>query len=548
MRICILSRDNIPIGFMDNDLPGALHFYDDTIHMYLEGTAHTFEFTANTEHEDADLLQVGNKCSFYFKDRAFYLTIMSTKQTETEIKVEAWSTSLELLNETAIAYKAPKAMSFTEYIKAFLFERRLLTIGVNEVSDKRILHEWTGESDTVLKRLFSLANVFDAELEFIPVLNRDYSLSTIQMDIRRAHSDKYQGIGQNREDTSYRYGINVSGITKEEDISELYTCIRPTGKDDLMLTGLGEIKVLDEKGNIEYIHYKSGAEIYAPQARDRFPSNIVENGDKYICYQWKTDYEDVNSLYGNALAKLKELCVPAVKYEIKGYIDVSIGDTVKIIDESFRPPLYLRTRVTEQEISITNSAKNTTTFDNTVELEKQIDTSLLNRIEELEKESKNIRVTAEAAQSAADTANNSADTATQVANAAQENAQESINSTNSTIESLQNSTAQSIEALQQEQSANLESANTYTDDELNAYKKKVASKINLEDTLTLGADSNAKVEVGDNIKFMQGNAEVAKIDDGKMQIQEADISEMQIGSIRFHVRSDGGMSITGGGS
>ena len=204
--------------------------------------------------------------------------------------------------------------------------------------------------------------------------------------------------------------------------------------------------------------------------------------------------------------------------------------------------------MTEQEISVTKPEKNLTAFDNTTVLESQIDTSLLNRIEELEKESKNIKVTAEAAQSAADTANSSADTATQVANAAQANAQESINSTNSTIESLQNSTAQSIEALQQEQSANLESANTYTDDELNAYKKKVASKINLEDTLTLGVTSNAKVEVGDNIKFMQGNAEVAKIDDGKMQIQEVDISEMQIGSIRFHVRSDGGMSITGGGS
>ena len=548
MRICILSRDNIPIGYIDNDVPEALHFYDDTIHMYLEGTAHTFEFTASSQHEDSELLTVGNKLAFYHDRRAYYLTIMKTLQTETEIDVEAYSTSLELLNEQAIAYTASKAMSFEEYLKAFLFERRMLTIGVNEVSDKRIKHEWTSESDTVLKRLFSLANVFDAEIEFIPVLNADYSLETIQMDIRRKHSDKYQGIGQNREDTCFRYGINISGITKEEDISELYTCIRPTGKDNLMLTGLGELKELDEEGNIEYIHYKNGGEIYAPQARNRFPSNIVENGDKYICYMWKTDYEDANTLYSNALAKLKELSAPNEKYEIKGYIDVAIGDTVRIVDESFNPPLYLRTRVTEQEISVTKPEKNLTAFDNTTVLESQIDTSLLNRIEELEKESKNIKVTAEAAQSAADTANSSADTATQVANAAQANAQESINSTNSTIESLQNSTAQSIEALQQEQSANLESANTYTDDELNAYKKKVASKINLEDTLTLGVTSNAKVEVGDNIKFMQGNAEVAKIDDGKMQIQEVDISEMQIGSIRFHVRSDGGMSITGGGS
>ena len=411
MRICILSRDNIPIGYMDNDVPEALHFYDDTIHTYLEGTAHTFEFTASSQHEDSELLTVGNKLAFYHDRRAYYLTIMKTLQTETEIDVEAYSTSLELLNEQAIAYTASKAMSFEEYIKAFLFERRMLTIGVNEVSDKRIKHEWTGESDTVLKRLFSLANVFDAEIEFIPVLNADYSLETIQMDIRRKHSDKYQGIGQNREDTCFRYGINISGITKEEDISELYTCIRATGKDDLTLAGLGEVKELDDNGNVEYIHYKGGGEIYAPQARDRFPSNIVENGDKYICYQWKTDYEDVNSLYGNALAKLKEISTPNVKYEIKGYIDVSIGDTVKIVDESFNPPLYLRTRVTEQEISVTKPEKNSTTFDNTTVLESQIDASLLKRLESLEKESKVTKAAAEEAKSTATTAQETASTA-----------------------------------------------------------------------------------------------------------------------------------------
>ncbi len=411
MRICILSRDNIPIGYMDNDVPEALHFYDDTIHTYLEGTAHTFEFTASSQHEDSELLTVGNKLAFYHDRRAHYLTIMKTLQTETEIDVEAYSTSLELLNEQAIAYTASKAMSFEEYIKAFLFERRMLTIGVNEVSDKRIKHEWTGESDTVLKRLFSLANVFDAEIEFIPILNADYSLETIQMDIRRKHSDKYQGIGQNREDTCFRYGINISGITKEEDISELYTCIRATGKDDLTLAGLGEVKEFDDSGNVEYIHYKGGGEIYAPQARDRFPSNIVENGDKYICYQWKTDYSTVNALYSNALAKLKEISTPNVKYEIKGYIDVSIGDTVKIVDESFNPPLYLRTRVTEQEISVTKPEKNSTTFDNTTVLESQIDASLLKRLESFEKESKVTKAAAEEAKRTATTAQETASTA-----------------------------------------------------------------------------------------------------------------------------------------
>ena len=109
-------------------------------------------------------------------------------------------------------------------------------------------------------------------------------------------------------------------------------------------------------------------------------------------------------------------------------------------------------------------------------------------------------------------------------------------------------TDQSIEALQQSQAENLTTATAYTDDELNAYKEKVASKIDLDDDLTLGANSNAKVTVGDNIVFTENNTEVAKVEDGKLQITEASISEMQLGSIRFHVRADGSVSVSGGDS
>ena len=43
-------------------------------------------------------------------------------------------------------------MSFEEYVTAFDPERTV-RIGINEVSDKRISNEWTGEA-TVLSRLF----------------------------------------------------------------------------------------------------------------------------------------------------------------------------------------------------------------------------------------------------------------------------------------------------------------------------------------------------------------------------------------------------------
>ena len=374
MRICILSNDNIPLGFLDNDAPKALHFYDDTLHIYLSGTAHTFEFTANSDHEDADLLTVGNKLAFFYEGKPYFMNIMTTEEDESEIKVEAWAFALELLNEQAIAYTATQAMSFADYIKAFGFDSDLLQIGVNEVSNKRITNEWTGESDTILKRLYSLATVFDAEIEFLPVLNDDYSLDYIQLNVYREHSDGNQGVGRRRDDMRFRYGKDVTGVSKTEDITELYTAIRPTGKDDINISSLGRREVKDSEGNLLFVKPNGSPDIRAPQACQRFPSSVGD--EKYILLNWSTEYEDVETLYSNALAKLKGICEPQCTYEIKGYIDVGIGDTITVIDEAFEPSLWLETRVTEQKISFTDPTKNSTTFDNTTELGSGISSTL----------------------------------------------------------------------------------------------------------------------------------------------------------------------------
>lgn len=366
MRICILSNDNTPLGFMDNDLPGALHFYDDKLHVYLEGTAHTFEFSAREDHEDAQLLEVGNKLSFVYNSKPYYLNIMSTEQTETEIKVEAWAFALELLNETAAAYSAASAMTFVQYIKAFSFDFDIMELGINEVSQKSITYEWTSDSDSILKRLYSLANVFDAEIELVPRLNQDYTLDKIVLNVYREHSDSYQGIGQRRDDQRYRYGHGIEGVTRKQDITELYTSIRAYGADDLTVASIGAREHKDADGNVAYTHASGSRTIYAPLAAQRFPSTIGDG--RYIAYIWSTDYKDAETLYSNALAKLKEISEPKCEYEIKGYIDVNIGDTVTIVDEAFNPPLYLDTRVVEQEISFTDSTKNSTTFDNAAEI------------------------------------------------------------------------------------------------------------------------------------------------------------------------------------
>lgn len=378
IRIAILSANNTPVAFMDNAHKKSMHYWDDELHEYLQGAANTYTFTVNAKHPDAEHVTVGNKVAFTRKGKSYYLNIVNTDQTEKTITATAWSLSFELINEDAGEYKAGKAMSFEEYLAVFDAERTL-KLGLNEVSDKRITNEWTGTT-SVLKRLFSLANVFSAEIEFETVLNRDYSLKEIVLNVYRKHSDTDSGVGEYRNDIVLRYGKGITGIRKTTDAEKLYTCIQPTGKDGLTINGLGK-KEYDENGNIEY--FTDGAIIRAPQARDRFPSNIVNKADAYILMRKEYDTDSKDKLYSMALTDLKTASEPVVTYEVDGYFDTNIGDTVRMQDQEWTPVLYLQARVSEQIRSLTNPKTAKTVFTNYKELTSEISDSLLQRMQDL---------------------------------------------------------------------------------------------------------------------------------------------------------------------
>lgn len=378
IRIAILSANNTPVAFMDNQHKKSMHYWDDELHEYLQGTANTYTFTVSAKHQDAENVTAGNKVAFIHKGKSYYLNIVNTEQTEKIITATAWSLSFELINEDAGEYKAGKAMSFEEYLTVFDAERTL-KLGLNEVSDKRITNEWTGTT-SILKRLFSLANVFSAEIEFETVLNKDYSLKEIVLNVYREHSDTNSGVGEYRNDIVLRYGKGITGVRKTTDAESLYTCIYPTGKDGLTINGLDK-KEYDASGRLEY--FTDGALIRAPQARDRFPSNIVNKEDAYILMRKEYDTDSKDKLYSMALSDLKVASEPVVTYEVDGYFDTNIGDTVRMQDQEWTPVLYLQARVSEQVRSLTNPKTAKTVFSNYKELTSEISDDLLQRMEDL---------------------------------------------------------------------------------------------------------------------------------------------------------------------
>lgn len=378
IRIAVLNPHDRVLAFLDNTHRNSMHYWNDELHEYLQGTANTYAFTVSSKHEDAAYIVEGNKVAFVYNGKDYYLNIVHVEKDEFTVTATAWSLSFELINENVGAYKSESAMSFEEYVTAFDPERTV-RIGINEVSDKRISNEWTGEA-TVLSRLFSVANVFDAEIEFQTVLNDDYSLKEIVMNVYREHSDNNTGVGEFRGDIKLRYGKNVTGIRKESSIENLYTGIRPTGKDGLTIQGI-EKEELDENGVVEF--YTQGPDIRAPQARDRFPSNLINKEDGYIFMPKSYDTDNKDKLYSMALSDLRTASEPVVTYDVTGYFDTAIGDTVEIEDEEYVPTLYLSARVSEQVRSFTNPQANKTVFTNFKELQPEISEDLLQKVEDL---------------------------------------------------------------------------------------------------------------------------------------------------------------------
>ncbi|WAX12582.1 hypothetical protein EC55P2_00092 [Enterococcus phage EC55P2] len=354
---------------------------------YLTGAATTLSFSFVKDEDSYEQIVTGCKVAFIYKGKDYWMNIVRVSQDEDIMTVTAWGVSLELSNETVAPYKATKPMSFAEYANLWNYEKTF-EIGINEVSDKKITHEWEG-ADKTLGRLLSLATVFDAEVEFVTYLDDFHNLDRLVMNVYKAHSETNQGLGLDSRQMVFRFGNEIETVSKEESAEELYTAITPTGKDGLNISSI-EFEKFDADGNLEFCTYKTAKpnfpdvrKIYAPLAKLRHPSYRGQTRDEWTNFNWETEYTTANDLSGNALSKLKTISAPVFTWDIVGVIDAGIGDTVTIEDDGYEPTLYLEARVSEQTIDFSDESKNKTTFTNVLEVGSAVDMSLLSRMEAL---------------------------------------------------------------------------------------------------------------------------------------------------------------------
>ncbi len=386
MLISIHDKTLQRVAFIDNEKPGTLHFFDDVWHRYLTEATSTFDFsvpkTGNAAHR---YLTEKNYVSFQYEGQDYLFNIMRTEETETELTCYCENLSMELLNEISPAFKSGGAHTFAWYfnnsdlVGGQNFSD--LVLGINEVSDYSRSLEWEG-TDTKLARLLSLVNKFDAECEFVTELNRDGTLKQIVLNVYKANDGEHQGVGTRRQNVTLYYGKSIDGIRRTVDKTELYSAIYPLGKDGLNISAIDKTEY-DANGNVLYYTHAEQPFIYAPQTAEDYPAQVSTNDDPWILYRWSYETDNVNTLYGQALARLKKISQPAITYEVEGDFELNIGDTVTIHDDKFTPVLLLEARVSEQEVSFCDPTKNRNVFSNFKALENKLSMDITERLEEL---------------------------------------------------------------------------------------------------------------------------------------------------------------------
>lgn len=395
------------VAFVDNDKQNTLNYYDDTWTRDLPTGSSTFEFTVFKKAIKSDTAlskayQYLNErawVSFRYHGRTYLFNVMTVEENEQTIKCYCENLNLDLINEHANPYKAERAMSFIEYCQEMgLLGFSNLSVGINEISDRRRTLEWEGQ-DTNLARLLSLAHKFDAEIEFETHLNADSSIKSFRVNVYRENDEKHQGVGRVRNDIQLTYGKNLTSITRKVDKTGVFNAIRPTGKrrvknekgeeveEVVTLGGLDPWSVMRD-GILEF--YQRNESLYAPISMQMYPSVFSPNtfDDQWIRKDFSYETDNPKELRRLAYNELKKHCYPAVTYEVDGFIDVEIGDTIKIYDNGFSPALMIQARVSEQKISFTNPSSNKTTFSNFKALENKLSDGIQAAFERLFEASK----------------------------------------------------------------------------------------------------------------------------------------------------------------
>ena len=397
------------VAFIDNEKQGTLSFYDDTWTRNLQTGSSTYEFSISKKTLVSDTvlnrtysyLNERAFVSFEYKGETFLFNVMTVEEDEKKIKCYCENLNLELINEYSNPFKADRAMSFVEYCNAMdLLNMTKLSIGINEISDYKRTLEWEGQ-DTKLARLISLANKFDAEIEFKTYLNDDSTIKQFLVNVYHENDGvNYHGVGRDRKDITLVYRKNLKSIKRKVDKTNIFNMIVPTAQSEensdqkLTIGSLPNWELKNDKGIVEF--YKRGDALYAPISAQLYPSTFTSEtqSDQWTRRDMDFNVKSIQQLETEGLKQLKASAYPELTYEFDGYIDADIGDTVELSDGGFANTLLIEARIFEQKLSFSTKKNWKTTLGNFRALQSKLSNDIQSELERLVEDAKpyNIRI------------------------------------------------------------------------------------------------------------------------------------------------------------
>ena len=319
------------------NIKGDNVFYDDTYTQDLSTGASTFEFSTNV----TGIIEEGNYVMFYHKLKYELFQIVEIEEEHKEGGITshcyAEGAVLELLNGSFRGLKGDMSADFL--MKKILDGTR-----------------WQlGYCSESLKTNIQMVNI-DKTTQIWDIIQSYMGIFNYEIDTRVTYSagkvigfyiDLYdEGELGRKTYKRFEYGRNVSGIIKKKDLYEWCTAI-----------------IIDCQCEVDNISFSqhgfskgNGSDtILAETAND-----IYNAGKPYIYGVYDGNEVDGREAVDNALKDLKRRCVPKFDYDVttaltyQEYMDISLGDTVRVSDTSFNPPLLLEARISNIELSFSD--------------------------------------------------------------------------------------------------------------------------------------------------------------------------------------------------
>lgn len=346
--IFILNKDKRIVDVLSNngDSPQS-PFFDDLYKQHLDTGAETFEFSTFSTERINKHCEVGSYVAFKYENKIKMFQIVETEDEHSEGMIikscYCEIAGLELINNVIRATEM-QAVNVEQFFKTVLKDTPwalgLVDMAINTVANVKI-----EKATNVYSVIQDNLDVFDIEIEYrVEMAGQRVVGQFIDLHRQRGRETRKR----------FEYGVNVSGVSKQIDISNLCTA----------MIGIG-------KGGLDFKSVEWLADKPAPKPLNQ---DFIVNPVAYE--QWNRQGEQLMGVYENSECEsphellqltwnaLVKASVPNFTYDVATEMikgdeeELNLGDTVYVIDNDYVPALHLSARVGQLEISFTDHTKN----------------------------------------------------------------------------------------------------------------------------------------------------------------------------------------------